>query len=131
VESERRLRQHSWVLADLANHGAIAQGDVIAAFRAIALNAAKALEVERVSVWLYGDDATKLQRVDLYERSKQRHSSGRERNLADYPKYSQALALEVRAREQVLAVCVDGYMAKPVSLKELVSAIAQHLSTSN
>ncbi len=30
-------------------------------------------------------------------------------------------------REQVLAAGVDGYMAKPVTLKELVSAIATHL----
>lgn len=29
-------------------------------------------------------------------------------------------------REQVLAASVDGYMAKPLSLKELVSAIAKY-----
>ena len=33
-----------------------------------------------------------------------------------------------RDREQALASGVDGYMAKPIILKELVSAIGQHLS---
>ncbi|MEH1907483.1 MAG: ATP-binding protein [Nostoc sp.] len=99
INSERRLGQHNRVLAELANHKAVFEGNLETAFKVITEKAANALEVERVGVWLFNSDAygglrqrTKLQCISLYERSKQRHSTGLERNLADYPIYFKALA---------------------------------------
>ncbi|MEH2246544.1 ATP-binding protein [Nostoc sp.] len=99
INSERRLGQHSRVLAELANHKAVFEGNLEKAFKVITEKAANALEVERVSVWLFNSDAygglrqhTKLQCINLYELSKQRHSAGLERNLADYLVYFRALA---------------------------------------
>ncbi|MBN3894043.1 MAG: GAF domain-containing protein [Nostoc sp. NOS(2021)] len=99
INSERRLGQHSRVLAELANHKAVFEGNLETAFKVITEKAANALEVERVGVWLFNSDAygglrqrTKLQCINLYERSKQRHSADIERNLADYPIYFRALA---------------------------------------
>ncbi|BAY48188.1 multi-sensor signal transduction histidine kinase [Scytonema sp. HK-05] len=92
MESEQRLRQHSQALAELANHRAIADGDLETAFKVITEKAANALEVERVSVWLHNDERTKLKCVNLYERSKQRHSAGMERDRSNYPVYFKALA---------------------------------------
>jgi signal transduction histidine kinase len=99
ISSEQKLGQHSRVLAELANHKALFEGNLETAFKVITEKAANALEVERVSVWLFNSDAycglrqrTKLQCISLYERSNQRHSAGLERNLTDYLIYFRALA---------------------------------------
>jgi len=114
INSEQKLGQHSRVLTELANHKAVFEGNLETAFKVITEKAANALEVERVGVWLFNSDAllyetlrerqaqgktygglrqpTKLQCINLYERSNQRHSTGLERNLADYPIYFKALA---------------------------------------
>ena len=92
INSERRLDQHNQALAELANHRAISQGNLETAFKIITQKAANALEVERVGVWLFNGDRTKLQCISLYERRNQIHSAGLERNLADYPIYFKALA---------------------------------------
>ncbi|BCL33907.1 ATP-binding protein [Nostoc sp. MS1] len=92
IQNEQQLRQHSQALAELAKHRAISAGDLTAAFYIITEKAAQALEVERVSIWLYSSDRSKLQCVDLYERSHNRHSAGQERSLAEYPIYFAAVA---------------------------------------
>ncbi|MEH2434768.1 MAG: ATP-binding protein [Nostoc sp.] len=98
INSEQKLEKHHQVLAELANHKAISEGNLETAFKVITEKAANALEIERVSVWLLNGDAegglrqrTKLQCISLYERSNQRHSAGLERNLADYPIYFKSL----------------------------------------
>ncbi len=99
INSERKLVQHHQALLELANHKAISEGNLETAFQVITEKAANALEIERVSVWLFNGDTygelrqrTKLQCINLYERSNQRHSAGGERNLADYLIYFKALA---------------------------------------
>ncbi|WP_414514682.1 ATP-binding protein [Nostoc sp. PCC 9305] len=91
INSEQKLEQHYQVLTELANHKAIFEGNLETAFKVITEKAANALEVERVSVWLFNSDRTKLQCISLYERSHQKHSAGLERNLADYLIYFRAL----------------------------------------
>lgn len=98
INSEQRLEKHHRVLAELANDRAISEGKLETAFKVITEKAANALEIERVSVWLFNSDGynglrqrTKLQCISLYERSKQRHSADIERNLADYPIYFKSL----------------------------------------
>ncbi|MEH1821837.1 MAG: ATP-binding protein [Nostoc sp.] len=91
INSEQKLRQHHRVLAELANHKALFEGNLETAFKVITEKAANALEVERVSVWLFNDERTKLQCINLYERSNQKHSAGLERNLADYLIYYKAV----------------------------------------
>ena len=92
INSQRRLGQHNQALAELANHRAISEGNLETAFKIITQKAANALEVERVAVWLFNSERTKLQCINLYERRNQIHSAGLERNLADYPIYFKALA---------------------------------------
>ncbi|QLE43638.1 HAMP domain-containing protein [Nostoc sp. C052] len=91
INSEQKLRQHHRVLAELTNHKALFEGNLETAFKVITEKAANALEVERVSVWLFNDQRTKLQCISLYERSNQKHSAGLERNLADYLIYYKAV----------------------------------------
>ena len=92
INSQRRLSQHNQALAELANHRAISEGNLETAFKIITQKAANALEVERVGVWLFNGERSKLQCISLYERCNQIHSAGLERNLADYPIYFKALA---------------------------------------
>ncbi|MEH2086534.1 sensor histidine kinase [Nostoc sp.] len=91
INSERKLEQHYQVLTELANHKAIFEGNLETAFKVITEKAANALEVERVSVWLFNSERTKLQCISLYERSNQKHSAGLERNLTDYLIYFRAM----------------------------------------
>ncbi|WP_174709623.1 ATP-binding protein [Nostoc sp. TCL240-02] len=91
INSERKLKQHNRALAELTNHKAISEGNLETAFKVIAEKAANALEVERVSVWLFNNERTKLQCINLYERSNQKHSAGLERDRADYPIYFKSL----------------------------------------
>ncbi|MFN6530713.1 sensor histidine kinase [Nostoc sp. ChiSLP03a] len=91
INSERKQERHHQVLTELANHKAIFEGNLETAFKAIAQKAANALEVERVSVWLFNSERTKLQCISLYERSNHKYSAGLERNLADYFIYFKAL----------------------------------------
>ncbi|MGV0105238.1 ATP-binding protein [Nostoc sp. DSM 114160] len=91
INSERKQEQHHQVLTELTNHKAIFEGNLETAFKAIAQKAANALEVERVSVWLFNSERTKLQCISLYERSNHKYSAGLERNLTDYFIYFKAL----------------------------------------
>lgn len=92
IENEQQLRQHSQALAELAKDRAISAGDLETAFRTITEKAAQALEVERVSIWLYSSDRSKLECVDLYERSQNRHSAGEVCSRSEYPVYFAAVA---------------------------------------
>lgn len=92
VNSEQKLDQHNRALVELANHKAISEGNLEAAFKIITEKVANALEVERVGVWLFNSNRTILQCISLYERSKEKHLAGLEHNRADYPIYFKALA---------------------------------------
>jgi PAS domain S-box-containing protein len=92
TESEQRMRQQSQALANLAQHRALAEGDLKSALQAITEAAAEPLQVERTIIWLYNSDRTKFRCADLYELSQNRHSAGVEITVADYPIYFGALA---------------------------------------
>ncbi|HEY9798950.1 MAG TPA: cache domain-containing protein [Leptolyngbyaceae cyanobacterium] len=64
IQNEQQLRQHSQALSELAKHRAISAGDLETAFHIITEKAAQALEVERVSIWLYNSDRSKLQKTN-------------------------------------------------------------------
>jgi PAS domain S-box-containing protein len=87
AENERLLRQQSQALAKLAQHPALVEGNLEQAFQAITEAAAESLQVERVLVCLFNPDRSKVQGVNLYEQSLNRHSTGLEITVADYPVY--------------------------------------------
>jgi trehalose-phosphatase len=91
--SEERLRRQNRVLAELARRKS-APGELPAAFAAIIERAALTLEVERVSIWLFDAERTKISCLDLYERTPGRHSQGLELTAASYPAYFAALESE-------------------------------------
>ena len=56
--------------------------------------AARTLHVERVSMWLFGDDGAHLRCVDLYERTAGRHTSGDVLSRDQSPVYFEAIESE-------------------------------------
>ncbi|OUL19973.1 histidine kinase [Nostoc sp. RF31YmG] len=89
--SATKLRQHNLVLTELAKNQVLYQGDLKAAVSEITEVGAKNIKVERASVWLYAENGTILQCLDLFEQSQQQHSQGYSLVTADYPAYFQAL----------------------------------------
>ncbi|BAY79369.1 two-component hybrid sensor and regulator (plasmid) [Nostoc linckia NIES-25] len=90
-ESAIKLRTHNLVLTRLAQNQTLYQGDLKAALSAITETATQNIGVERASVWLYDDKRTKIQCVDLFQASLNRHSEGVSLSTADYPAYFAAL----------------------------------------
>nr|WP_231936268.1 GAF domain-containing protein [Fischerella sp. NIES-3754] len=89
-----RLEQQNQVLLALAKSKTMAQGDFNTALDEITETAASTLGVERVSVWLYNRDRSKIHCLNLYEQTPNRHSSGAELAAVNYPAYFQALQTE-------------------------------------
>jgi len=91
-EAESRVARHSQALLDLAKSEELARGD-LAGFSRLALEtAARTLNVERISAWLFSDDRTLLHCRHLYEKSADRHSTGIDLEAARYPRYFAALS---------------------------------------
>lgn len=93
-ESKTRLRKQQTALMELAKCQPLYSGDISAAFSEITRIAAHTLDVERVSVWLYNAQRSKLHCVKLYELSSQQYSEDTELAVTDYPVYFQALESE-------------------------------------
>ncbi|WP_082209876.1 PAS domain S-box protein [Fischerella sp. PCC 9605] len=88
---ENCLRKQSKTLVQLAKSKTLQQGNLNAALREITEAAAQTIEVERVSVWLYNSDHSKVECVDLYDARTKRHSWGMSLLKANFPAYFQAL----------------------------------------
>ncbi|MCP6759384.1 MAG: PAS domain S-box protein [Fischerella sp. CENA71] len=88
---EKCLRKQSKTLVQLAKSKSLQQGNLKAALREITEAAAQTIEVERVSVWLYNIDHSKVECIDLYDTITQLHSSGMSLLKANFPAYFQAL----------------------------------------
>ncbi|NQW00157.1 MAG: PAS domain S-box protein [Rhodospirillales bacterium] len=83
--------QYSDSLLSLVKGKALYEGDSKTAFQEIAEAAAGTLNVERASIWMFAGDQTKIQCVDLFEKSKSWHSEGAELKAVDYPAYFAAM----------------------------------------
>ena len=86
-----KLRNHNIVLTKLAKSPALNHGDFKAALQEITEASVQNIGIERSSVWLYDKTSTKIQCLDLFEKSRNQHSEGVELLAADYPAYFQAL----------------------------------------
>jgi len=93
-ESKRRLQQQNLALVELARSKTLNLGDLSAAVKEIIEATTNTLRVERASIWLYKDERSKIQCIDMYESSASRHSQGIELAAVDYPAYFHALKQE-------------------------------------
>ncbi|HET9984382.1 MAG TPA: GAF domain-containing protein [Longimicrobiales bacterium] len=85
--SRQRLWEQNQVLLQLAERRIRHPADLPAALREIAEAAARVLRVERVGIWIFDDDHSKIRLIEHFERSTGRHSAGMELARADYPAY--------------------------------------------
>ena len=82
------------VLVELARSHTADGGDLQGALKELAEAAARTLDVERASLWLYSEDRSCIRCVELYERRAGRHSQGTELAAAEFPAYFAALEEE-------------------------------------
>ncbi len=91
---EKRLRKQNQVLVELTKKKTLAKGELYSLAKELTKATAGALGVERVSVWLFDDQQTKIDCIDLFQASTQQHSSGIELFAKDFPIYFHTLRSE-------------------------------------
>ncbi|TVP58111.1 MAG: PAS domain S-box protein [Nodularia sp. (in: Bacteria)] len=92
--TENERRKQSQALVKLARSKTFQQGNLNAALREITETGTQTLSVQRVGVWLYNEDRSAIESLDLYDVSQKQHTSGRSFLKANYPAYFQALEQE-------------------------------------
>ena len=125
--NEARLRVVNQALVELARNPHIFTGDFARACRIITETAARVLDIELASVWLFCDGNRSLKCIDHHARSTREHMSGEVLNVADFPTYFLALAhdryvdasdaqYDLRTRE-----FTEGYL-KPYGITSMLDA---------
>ena len=88
LRTDFQTLQFQAALVEISRAGS---ADLNEALSRISALAADALEVARVSFWLFNDDHTELRCVHLYDRERNVHESGAILEVGKYPLYFQAL----------------------------------------
>jgi GAF domain-containing protein len=81
-------------LLNLVKGKALYSGNSIDSFQEITEAAAHILNVERVSIWMYSQDRSSIESMDLYEQTPDHHSKGDELSKEQFPAYFTAMAEE-------------------------------------
>jgi len=124
---ERNHRQQE-VVTSVAVSPQLAAGDVQGLAHQLNEHAAKAVDVERVSLWLFNNDETELRCVDLYEHFPDRHSTGAVLLKNEYTNEFEALktAKYIDANDPLTdprtAGYVEGYL-KPLRITSMLDAV--------
>ncbi|AVH72384.1 ATP-binding protein [Nostoc sp. 'Lobaria pulmonaria (5183) cyanobiont'] len=91
---ENSRRRQSQTLVQLARSKTFQQGNLNAVLREITETAARTLLVERVGVWLYNEERSKIECIDLYDVRTKEHTFGNSLLKTNFPAYFQALEEE-------------------------------------
>ena len=83
-------RQQEWIVK-LSTSRAVSEGHLEKAAQEITEAAADAIVVERVSIWMFDEDQTELNCVDLFQRSTARHSAEATQYTENTPEYFRAI----------------------------------------
>jgi PAS domain S-box-containing protein len=89
VEGERVAANQA--LVSLVRSVTLDRGDLETVLQEITCTAADTLDVERCSIWVFDAERTRIQCLDMYERTPRRHSRGAELAAMRYPAYFAAL----------------------------------------
>jgi PAS domain S-box-containing protein len=90
-ERELYLKKQQAVLLELAKSEIFTDADLETALRKITAASSQTVGVERVSVWMYKNQRSKIDCVNLYEQSLGRHTKGLELAVEDAPTYFAAI----------------------------------------
>ncbi|MEH2209583.1 hybrid sensor histidine kinase/response regulator [Nostoc sp.] len=91
---ENSRRKQSQTLVQLARSKTFQQGNLNAVLREITETAAQTLLVERVGVWLYNEERSKIECINLYDVRTKEHTLGNSLLKTNFPAYFQALEEE-------------------------------------
>ncbi|BDI15134.1 hypothetical protein ANSO36C_09360 [Nostoc cf. commune SO-36] len=91
---ENSRRKQSQTLVQLARSKTFQQGNLNAVLREITETTARTLLVERVGVWLYNEERSKIECINLYDVKTKKHTFGNSLSKTDFPAYFQALEEE-------------------------------------
>jgi len=94
LKTREKLREKSKVLVNLARSHALKKGCLELALKEITEAAGRSLSIDRVGVWLFEQDYSKLKCINLYLNPENLHVSGEELVRSEYPNYFQALQQE-------------------------------------
>ncbi len=127
VARKERVSEQYRALAGLARRKTPETGDLIASLKRITQEAARLLDVEHVSVWIFADEKASLRCVDLYVRSKDEHSEGGKLSTGKYPVYLKTIEEQrVVAADNALSDKrtreLSDVLLKPMGIVSMVSA---------
>ncbi len=91
---ESSRRKQSQTLVQIAKSKTFQEGNLNAALKEITEAAARTLSVQRVGVWLFSEEHSAIECMDLYDLRTDEHSCGVSLLKANYPNYFQALEAE-------------------------------------
>ncbi|MGK7925877.1 MAG: GAF domain-containing protein, partial [Spirulina sp.] len=94
LQDERVLQAQVQASIELSQSPLLDRDDIEPALQEITAVTARVLGVERASIWVFDEERTKIQCVDLFELTPQKHSRGWEVAVVDYPSYFAAIATE-------------------------------------
>jgi PAS domain S-box-containing protein len=95
--------RHQAALLELAK---LDLSDFNSALKSIAETVAKALDIDRVSIWLFNPAHTEIRCCDLYERGEDRHDQGMVLRAEEYPNYFRTL-------EESRVIAADDVLTDP------------------
>ena len=134
-EHERRTNERhqreAGVVARVATSAATATSDISSLALMLTESAASALEVERVGLWLFDADASRLVNVDTYTRSSHTHAVGAILHKAEFGDEFQAMkdVQYVDADDAITdprtAAYADSYL-RPNHITSMLDAVIRH-----
>lgn len=126
-ENEKRTELYNNVIMELTRSKAVMIGNLDVALREISEVAAKLLNVERASIWLYNDGRSVIRCKNLYEKTPHEHNIGPELLVARFPKLFEIInANRVMTSDDVgndprLSEVFPGFL-KPKAIHSLIHA---------
>jgi hypothetical protein len=94
IDTQNRLKKHNAAIIELSSIPPSNDYTLSSYLRQIIEVSSRTLELERVSLWLFTEDRSCIQCVDLFERNLNRHSSGQVLCASKYERYFEALVTE-------------------------------------
>ena len=99
IRNKRRLEIQNKILSDISSNATLLKSDRHYAFKEISEASAIALEIEKVSIWIFNHDYSALLCHDNFSTSTQEHSRGQTILLSNQPNYFDAI-LKIQATEE-------------------------------
>ncbi|HBG61983.1 MAG TPA: hypothetical protein DDX37_09165 [Candidatus Omnitrophica bacterium] len=90
-QREKQLEKQNEIWKELTKHEVIFKESLDVALREITEASSMGIGIDRVSVWLFDPQRTKIVCLDLYVHSKSQHSKGAELSVSSFPSYFNAL----------------------------------------